>query len=174
MQFQARHSRLALALIRYFSMEILLDMNSNPLFRHLITESSSIEPSVFHKEFLPLVCLACPHGVFNYGAIIWCCMSRWIVGWEQYTGAAGIVKYVPGLRYMDRLLWAVNADRTNIKRVLKQRGPGRTGGMIGMVPDGILGAFRCQMGVDELIIGKRRGLMRISAEEGATVGVAWF
>lgn len=167
----ARHSRLALALIRYFSMELLQDMD-DPLLSQMATQS--IATTKFQADVLPLVCLACPHGVFNYGAIIWCCISRSVIGWEQYTGAAGIVRYVPGLRYMDRLVWAVNADRKSIKGVLQKRGPGRTGGMIGMVPDGILGAFRSQVGIDELIIGKKRGLMRICAEEGATVMVAWF
>ena len=43
-----------------------------------------------------------------------------------------------------------------------------------MVPDGILGAFRSRPGVDELVIGRKRGLMRIAKEEGATVFACWF
>jgi hypothetical protein len=49
----------------------------------------------------------------------------------------------------------------------------RRGGMIGMVPDGILGAFRSKPGVDELVIGSKRGLLRIAVQEGATVYAAW-
>lgn len=41
------------------------------------------------------------------------------------------------------------------------------------MPDGILGAFRCKPGVDELLIGKKRGLMRICAEEGCSVQAVW-
>jgi len=167
-----RHSKLSLALIRYFTMEILLD-RSIPDFKEL-AKPSTIETTTFQEQNLPLVCLACPHGVFNYGAIIWCTISRWICGWEQNTGAAGVVPYVPGIRYMDPLIWSINADRRSIKRTLQQRGPGRRGGMLGMVPDGILGAFRSRHGVDELVIGKKRGLMRICAEEGATIYTGWF
>ena len=43
-----------------------------------------------------------------------------------------------------------------------------------MVPDGILGAFRSKPGVDELAIGRKRGLLRIAMEEGATVYATWF
>lgn len=166
-----RRSRLALSLIRYFSMEFLLDRD-DPTMVAVGTEK--VEVPAWQEMHLPIVYLACPHGVFNYGAIVWCCISRWLVGWEQNTGTAGIVKRVPGIRYMDPLVWGINADRDAIRGVLRTRGPGRQGGMIGMVPDGILGAFRTRPGYDELLIGKRRGLMRICAEEGATVGAAWF
>jgi hypothetical protein len=65
--------------------------------------TNAVDSDAYNEQLLPLLCLACPHGVFNYGAIIWCCFSRWFVGWEQYTGAANVVKYVPGLRYMVRI-----------------------------------------------------------------------
>jgi len=42
------------------------------------------------------------------------------------------------------------------------------------VPDGIMGAFGSRAGLDTLLIGSRRGLMRICAEEGATVYASWF
>lgn len=189
-----RRTKLALALTRYFTMEVLLD-RSNPLLKGVATpavdetqsfasSSSSSNNDDDMKLHLPLVCLACPHGVFNYGAMIWCCMSRWFVGWEQNTAAASVVKYVPGLRYMDTLIWAEDAGRSSIQQVLRKRctippndDEGETrkyGGMLGIVPDGILGAFRCKGGVDELAIGPRRGLMRLCIEEGATVMAAWF
>jgi hypothetical protein len=115
---------------------------------------------------------------------------------------------VPGLRYLDLLIWVVDASRKNIKASLqvpewllediknlpettttttaasskKSKAPAakaaagasagerrRVGGMIGMVPDGILGAFRSKAEVDELVIGKKRGLLRIGMEEGATL-----
>eukprot|EP00957_Ditylum_brightwellii_P096916 7381133-Ditylum_brightwellii.AAC.1 len=83
---------------------------------------------------------------------------------------------------MDRLICAVDADRKTLKDVLQQKvNNGKLedpkwgrGGMLGVVPDGILGAFRCKPGVDELVIGKRRGLMRICAEEGVNVLAGWF
>jgi len=179
-----RHTRLALALIRYFSYEIIID-RSKPFIQHMGTINITLDQ--FDKNVglkkNPLVMLACPHGVFNYGAILWCCVSYWIIGREQYTGAAGVVKYVPGLRYMDPIIWAIDANRQGIKKVLqkplfsKEKGEmsiQRGAGMLGMVPDGILGAFRCRQGVDELVIGKKRGLMRICQEEGAIVFVGWF
>jgi len=155
-------------------MELLVDRH-DPAFANLAKQPrTTAEDTTFQEHNLPLVCLACPHGVFNYGAIIWCTISRWVCGWEQHTGAANIIPYVPGLRYMHPLIWSINADRRSIQNKLQQRGPGRTGGMLGMVPDGILGAFRSRHGVDELVIGKKRGLMRICAEEGAMIYVAWF
>jgi len=168
-----RSSRLALALIRYFSIELILDRKI-PLLADLCTKA--VDEAAFQDAHLPMVALACPHGVFNYGAIAWCCVSRWICGWYQYTGGAAAVGYVPGLRYLDPFVWLVDADRKSIKRALQERVPGnlQRGGMLGMVPDGILGAFRSTPGVDELAIGKKRGLMRICLEEGTTIYAGWF
>lgn len=174
-----RKSRLSLALMRYFTMEVILD-RSNPILADLAT--SRVDDPEFQERLFPLICLACPHGVFNYGAIIWCCVSRWFVGREQCTGAADVVRYVPGLRYMDQLIRVVNADRKSIQRVLRGDSPLSSDNderikrskMLGMVPDGILGAFRCKNGVDELVLGKKRGLVRIAAEEGAMIISGWF
>jgi len=238
-----RSSRLALALIRYFTFELLVNRN-DPLMAAVGT--SAVDAPEFQNKHLPAIYLACPHGVrltfwgsrlhhsinhfnllfilfsqvFNYGAIAWCCISRWVCGWYQYTGAAEVISFVPGLRYLDPVIWSVAANRKNIKKALQVpdaitessspsasssfpgsgaqkkvsnplglfkhgdlddpprgdavpaaacNGASRAGGMIGMVPDGILGAFRSKAGVDELAIGKKRGLLRIAAEEGATV-----
>ena len=193
-----RRTRLSLALIRYFSMEVLIDRN-DPLLKEVGTRAVQDSDVFFGKTnkagngtgksdhggiSLPLVCLACPHGVFNYGAIIWCAISQWFVGWEQYTAAAPVIHHVPGLRYMNQLLWAEDAGRKSIQKVLRKRceidvkgkydEKRKFGGVLGIVPDGILGAFRCKGGVDELAIGPRRGLMRLCMEEGATVLAAWF
>ena len=106
------------------------------------------------KEFLPTVYLACPHGVFPYGAIVWCCYCRWGCGIWQYTGAADVVKRVPGLRYMHSIIWIVSASKRSIVRALRERcapssqGGARRGGVLGIPPDGILGAFRSKPGVD--------------------------
>lgn len=193
-----RRTRLSLALIRYFSMEVLID-RSDDLLKDVATRAVQDSDVFFgntnkvgdksdNKDHgginLPLVCLACPHGVFNYGAIIWCAISEWFVGWEQYTAAASVIHHVPGLRYMNQLVWAEDAGRKSIQKVLRKRcevdvegkknDKRKYGGMLGIVPDGILGAFRCKGGVDELAIGPRRGLMRLCMEEGATVLAAWF
>jgi hypothetical protein len=191
-----RSNRLIIALFRYFSFELLVDRNDpfqDGLMKLLGTRGADTE--AFQRRNLPAIYLACPHGVFNYGAIMWCCISRWFTGWYQITGAAAAVTKVPGLRYMDLPIWMENPTRANIKEEMQRadraRRPAgsvrrpdageaglsdrqRVGGMIGMVPDGILGAFRGRAGVDELVIGKKRGLMRIAAEEGATVWAAWF
>jgi len=167
-----RRSRLSLALARYFTMELLID-RGHPIIG--LCGTPAVEADEFQKLHLPAVYLACPHGVFNYAAIVWCCFSRWLVGWEQYTGAASAVANVPGLRYLAPLIWLVSAERSSIVAALRERrdAASRRGGMIGMVPDGILGAFRGRVGVDELLIGKKRGLLRICTEEGATVFTAW-
>eukprot|EP00927_Polykrikos_kofoidii_P063707 TRINITY_DN5856_c0_g1_i1.p1 TRINITY_DN5856_c0_g1~~TRINITY_DN5856_c0_g1_i1.p1 ORF type:complete len:383 (+),score=35.37 TRINITY_DN5856_c0_g1_i1:76-1224(+) len=171
-----RSSRLSLALCRYFTFEVIVD-RKDPLLRSF----GKSEMDKLAKSSLPCVALACPHGVFNYGAIIWCCLSRWICGWYQFTGAAKIVGWLPGLRYLDLMCWLINSDRKSIKGVMQDLsadvdacGANRRGGMLGMVPDGIQGAFRSKPGHDELVIGRKRGLMRICLEEGATVYAAWF
>jgi len=68
-------------------------------------------------KHLPAIYLACPHGVFNYGAIVWCAISRWFSGWYQITGTAGALAWVPGIRYMDPFIWSVDASRKNISKV---------------------------------------------------------
>jgi len=173
----ARCSPLARALGRYFSLELFVDRR-DPL------AAAGFTPAVDRPErlaeFLPTVYLACPHGVFPYGAIVWCCYCRWGCGIWQYTGAADVVKRVPGLRYMHSIIWIVSASKRSIVRALRERcsvdaqGGDRRGGVLGIPPDGILGAFRSRPGVDELVIGKRRGLMRLCLEEGAQVHAAFF
>lgn len=173
MPHSLRTSRLALALARYLTFEVLVD-RSDPAFAVLGTPA--VDDIRYQKEHLPALYLGCPHGVFNYGAILFCCFSRWISGWQQRTGAAKVVLSTPGLRYMDPLIWLVPADRKSLGATLREplNFDERRGGMLGMVPDGIMGAFASRAGVDSLLIGKRRGLMRIGIEEGATVFASWF
>ena len=156
---QGRSNEVIIAICKYFTFEILVDRNDpfqDGFFRMLATQEVNKES--FQLKHLPAIYLACPHGVFNYGAIIWCCISRWFTGWYQVTGAAMAVTKVPGLRYMDLPIWIENPTRKNIKKEMQKANPKlrrnsevaaegqRTGGMLGMVPDGILGAFRSRPG----------------------------
>merc|ERR1712228_1006052 len=114
------------------------------------------------------VALACPHGVLNFGAIIWVFFSRWITGLEQYTAGAHVVAWVPGLRYLCASLWIISADRSSIKRALQEPPKitdkagqkigtevPRRGGMVGIVPDGIAGIFKSTPGTESLYIGNK-------------------
>ena len=147
----ARCSPMARALGRYFSLELFVDRN-DPLAAAGFTPD--VDQPQRLKEFLPTVYLACPHGVFPYGAIVWCCYCRWGCGIWQYTGAADVVKRVPGLRYMHSIIWIVSASKRSIVKALRERCPVesqgglRRGGVLGIPPDGILGAFRSKPGVD--------------------------
>ena len=76
----ARCSPLARALGRYFSLELFVDRDD-----HLAAAgfTPDVDKPERLKEFLPTVYLACPHGVFPYGAIVWCCYCRWGCGiWQ--------------------------------------------------------------------------------------------
>lgn len=101
-------------------------------------------------------------------------------GCHQYTGAASALTMVPGMRYMDPLVWAVDANRKSIKTALREQEASSAGGnegvrtMMGMVPDGILGAFSGKAGIDELAIGRKRGLLRIGMEDGVTLYTRFF
>ena len=76
----ARCSPLARALGRYFSLELFVDRD-DPLAAAGFTPAVDAPERL--KEFLPTVYLACPHGVFPYGAIVWCCYCRWGCGiWQ--------------------------------------------------------------------------------------------
>ena len=55
-----RSSRLALALIKYFTMEILKNVN-DPLMAAVGT--SAVDDPAYQKQHLPAIYLACPHGV---------------------------------------------------------------------------------------------------------------
>lgn len=128
-----RSSRLSLNLARWFSVELLVD-RSDALLSAIGTRKA--ESASFQEVHLPACYLACPHGVFNYGAIVWCCFSRWLVGWQQYTGGATAIAHTPGLRYVAPLIWLVQADRRGLVKALREARDtsSRTGGMLGMVP----------------------------------------
>jgi len=167
---EARRRRIGLIMARYFSFIAVVD-RQDPL------QGAYGTPTVdkLEKPF-PIVPLACPHGVINFGATIWVYFERWLNGVEQYTAAATAVQYIPGLRYLIQPLWFVPVDRASLKRHLQER-PTETrprGGCVGVVPDGIAGIFHSKPGTDILHIGKKRGLMRIGLEEGTTFGAGWF
>lgn len=176
-----RRNRIGVILAKYFTMTLLID-RSHPEMKHVGTPAVEENPVK-----APLVPLACPHGVLNFGAIIWVFFSRWICGLEQYTAGASIVSKVPGLRYLCASLWVIPADRKSLKRALQEpprledksgkrfsTDTPRRGGMVGVVPDGIAGIFKSKPGSDVLYIGAKRGLMRICLEEGALVAGSWF
>ena len=76
----ARCSPMARALGRYFSLELFVDRDD-------ALAAAGFTPDVDEPQrladFLPTVYLACPHGVFPYGAIVWCCYCRWGCGiWQ--------------------------------------------------------------------------------------------
>mmetsp|Transcript_103354 Transcript_103354/g.287755 ORF Transcript_103354/g.287755 Transcript_103354/m.287755 type:complete len:387 (-) Transcript_103354:207-1367(-) len=176
-----RRNNFAVTLAKYFTMTMLID-RSFPEARQWATPEVEA-----HPVRAPCVPLACPHGVINFGAVLWVLFSRWICGVEQYTAGAAVVRFVPGLRYLGALLWVIPADRPSLKRALQEPvrltgkdgallGPSvpRRGGMVGVVPDGIAGIFKSRPGQDALFIGSKRGLMRICLEEGALIMAAWF
>lgn len=167
---ETRRRKIGLIMARYFSFVVAVD-RKDPQQRHFGTP----DVDKLDKHF-PLVPLACPHGVLNFGATIWVYFERWLIGMEQYTAAAPIVTYVPGLRYFMQALWPVSADRSSLKRCFRER-PSDVkprGGCVGIVPDGVAGIFHSRPGTDVLHIGKKRGLMRIGLEEGVKFGAGWF
>mmetsp|Transcript_23087 Transcript_23087/g.65049 ORF Transcript_23087/g.65049 Transcript_23087/m.65049 type:complete len:386 (-) Transcript_23087:58-1215(-) len=176
-----RRNRIGVILAKYFTITLLMDRN-DPNCQRAGTPAVEENP-----VGTPVVTLACPHGVLNWGAITWVFFSRWIVGLEQYTAGANVITRVPGLRYAAASLWAIPADRGSLKRslqeeprILDKKGQRfstavpRRGGKVGIVPDGIAGIFKSTPGKDVLFLGKKRGLMRICLEEGATIFGGWF
>lgn len=170
-QIVDRRRRIGVILARYFSMEIVVD-RCDPSIQHFGTPKVDAQ----FMDDLPVFAVACPHGVLNFGAIIWVYFSRWISGHEQYTAGAPFLMHVPGLRYLAAALWFIHADRKTLIRHLRERpvDSTRRGGTIGIVPDGITGIFHSSPGVDSLHLGSKRGLMRIACEEGAWLAAGWF
>jgi len=169
---ESRRRRIGLIMARYFTMTIIVD-REDPVMKHFGT------PGVDKDELraaLPVIPLACPHGVLNFGAILWALFSRWIAGIDQYTAGAPPMMYVPGMRYVIQSLWFVHADRKSLKRHLQERPSAERprGGVVGVVPDGIAGIFHSSPGRDVLHLGGKRGLMRIAMEEGALLAAGWF
>eukprot|EP00931_Biecheleriopsis_adriatica_P011755 TRINITY_DN112830_c0_g1_i1.p1 TRINITY_DN112830_c0_g1~~TRINITY_DN112830_c0_g1_i1.p1 ORF type:complete len:387 (-),score=65.02 TRINITY_DN112830_c0_g1_i1:154-1314(-) len=176
-----RRNSIGVILAKYFTMTFIFD-KSQPDMKHVATPLIEADPA---KS--PIVTLACPHGVLNFGAIIWVFFSRWLIGLEQYTAGASVVTWVPGLRYLCASLWIIPVDRKSLKRALQETprledkhgkrfdtDVPRRGGMVGIVPDGIAGIFKSKPGSEGLFIGKKRGLMRICLEEGALIAGGWF
>lgn len=171
---ESRRRRMGLLLARYFSFVVVVDKKLKYEQLYCTPEVDKVEKQLGIPW--PIITLACPHGVLNFGAICWVNFERWLIGMEQYTAGANAVKYTPGLRHFTQGLWVISADRKSLKRCLQERPTEKRqrGGCVGVVPDGIAGIFHSKPGTDILHLGKKRGLMRIALEEGACVGAGWF
>lgn len=167
---KSRRRQIGLIMARYFSFNVVVD-RSDPLQKHIGTPNVDQIQAPF-----PVAPLACPHGVLNFGAMIWVYLDRWMTGQEQYSAGAQLVNHVPGLRYLVEPLWFVNVDRKSLKKHFQERPTTSCprGGVVGIVPDGIAGIFHSKPGTDVLHLGKKRGLMRIGLEEGVSFFAAWF
>ena len=123
----------------------------------------------------PMINCACPHGVMNFGAVAFCFLSRWLIGNDQVTAVASAVKHTPGLRQFAAPIWPVGASRKELSTRLKERGQ-----TVGIIPDGINGIFARRkedgsvMAADAVVIGSKRGLMRLALESGALVMASYF
>ena len=98
-----------------------------------------------------------------------------LIGNDQVTAVASAVKRTPGLRQFATPLWPVGASREELSMRLQERGQ-----TIGIIPDGINGIFARRKAdgsvgaADAVVIGSRRGLMRIALESGALVLASYF
>lgn len=166
-----RRQQIGLLMARYFSMTVIVD-RSDPLMEHWGTPE--IDKAGAGRE--PIIPLACPHGVMNFGAVIWVFFARWISGKEQYTAGAPSLMHIPGLRYLVAALWFCHADKKSLKKALQEtpRADTKRGGTVALCPDGIAGIFHSSPGTDVLYLGKKRGLMRLAYEEGALLAPGWF
>jgi len=166
-----RRSRLAILLCRYFALEFLFDRDDGPIAAVAGTRAAlkagMPDGSVVAVDGISRLHLACPHGVMNYGAVIFTTLSRWLVGVDQRTAVAGAVQATPGLRQFAAPLWGVDASRASMHRRLL------VGETIGLIPDGINGIFANQGG-DALVLGKKRGLVRLALQSGAVCMPAYF
>lgn len=166
-----RRSRLSILLCRYFALEFLFDRDDGPIAAVAATRAALKagvpDGSVIADDGVSRLHLACPHGVMNYGAVIFTTLSRWLVGVDQLTAVAGAVQATPGLRQFAAPLWGVGASRSSMQRRLLK------GETMGLIPDGINGIF-ANNGGDALVLGKKRGLVRLALQSGAVCMPAYF
>ena len=171
-----RRSRLAILLCRYFAMEFLFDRDDGPIAACAGTRGALKQDvpdgAVIASDGISRLHLACPHGVMNYGAVIFTSLSRWLVGVDQLTAVAGAVSSTPGLRQFAAPLWAVSASRASLSSRLTR------GETIGLIPDGINGIFAGAeagtAGRELLVLGRKRGLVRLALQSGAVCMPAYF
>jgi hypothetical protein len=202
---EARMKQVGILLARYFALEILFDRaDAGPLARVACTRAcngfgitdvvltpttakalaaggSAVEEqpqtaSLSSSSRAPMINMATPHGVMNFGAVSFCWLSRWLVGSDQVTAVAGAVQATPGLRQFAAPLWPISAGRSALMGRL-QRGQD-----IGIIPDGINGIFSTNEAeeagttdhVDAVEVGKKRGLMRLALQSNAMCMVSYF
>lgn len=163
---------MGVTLARYFGMEFVLDASHPMFFPGRASEEDAPPESLKCLAGHAMVNLAGPHGVMNYGAAIFCFFSRWLVGSDQCTAAADVVRFVPGLRHFTAPLWIVPASRREIAKRFDAKE------MLGIVPDGISGIFAAgrapSRGNELLAIGKKRGLVRLVLQKRAGCVASYF
>ena len=95
-----RRNRLGLVWAKYFGFEIIIDRDQSPQAmaatdccraRCLTARGRHDQPGRRGRG-QPMVNLACPHGVVNYGATVFTFFSRWLTGADQLTAVADAVK----------------------------------------------------------------------------------
>ena len=125
-----RRNRLGLVWAKYFGFEIrfeiIIDRDQSPQAmaatdccraRCLTARGRHDQPGRRGRG-QPMVNLACPHGVVNYGATVFTFFSRWLTGADQLTAVADAVKRAPGLRHFTAPLWPVSASSSSLGRLL--------------------------------------------------------
>jgi hypothetical protein len=171
-----RRNRFGLLWARYFGFEILLDRDQSPSAAVAATPAvlapSQPDGGTAGPGGVGRVNLACPHGVMNFGAMIFTFFSRWLCGSDQRTAVADAVTLVPGLRHVAAPLWPVSAARKSVDKWLAANTT------LGVVPDGIGGIFEAAgsvpWGEDALSLGRKRGLMKLLLRHGATCMPGYF
>ena len=183
---ESRRRRVGLLLCKYFALELMCDRDAGPFSAMFGTpaagcdsqgrkgRSARVSSEAIGRDG-PVISCACPHGVMNYGAVAFSFLSRWFIGNEQVTAVASAVKHTPGLRQFAAPLWPVDAGRDELLPRLKERGQ-----TVGIIPDGINGIFaRCKAdgsggAGDAVVLGAKRGLMRLALESGAGCMASYF
>lgn len=169
-----RRNKLGVLIAQYFALEYILDRDNkhdHGFSARVATSAVKIPDSEGDLTGVgPFVNLACPHGVINFGAVSYCFMSRWLVGSDQTTCVADVVASTPGLRHFVASIWPISASAKSLGAHLKK------GEMVGLCPDGISGIFESsqEKGHEVLMIGKRRGLMKLLLQHSATVAPIYF
>ena len=153
----------------------VVGVDETPGQQQAMTDPSSSSSSSSSSRVViggPMINMACPHGVMNFGAVVFCYFSRWLVGSDQVTAVAGAVQVTPGLRQFAAPIWPVGASREELSALLQRKK------VIGIIPDGINGIFARKSdgsaGGDAVVVGPKRGLMRLALEHGALVMAAYF
>mgnify|MGYP006141705107 CR=1 FL=1 len=176
-----RRNVAGLLVARYFGLEVVVDRSAGEPER-VVATPATLDPShADGKTVRPtaVVNLACPHGVVNFGACVFACLSRWLTGSDQLTSVADATGRTPGLRHFLAMTWPISAARKELHRRLS------AGHTVGIVPDGINGIFAASLksggaggaggggggppawGDDLLVLGKKRGLMRLVLQTGS-------